>query len=329
MDYRAFGRSGIEVSRIGLGCYGMSGAYGAADDGESIATIHRAVDLGVNLLDTSASYGQGHNHRLIGRAIRDRRDKVFIHSKTGSIRTSGGLSIADGSGAPERLRAVCEQSLANLGIETLDVFCLSRVDPTVPIEDSVGAMARLVDQGKTRFIGLSEAAPDTLRRAAAVHPLVSLQFEYSFWSRDPEDGHHAACRDLDLALMAYAPLGYGFLTGRLAGPGALADGDARRRFPRFEAANFELNRKRLSDIENIAREKAATPAQLALAWLLARGTDVFPIPGCKSRGHLEENLGALEIELSPADLAAIEGVFPNGAAAGARYPDDAMKRVNL
>ena len=203
MKYRPFGHTGVEISRIGLGCYGMSGAYGAADDRESVATIHRAIELGVNLLDTSASYGQGHNHELIGRALRGRRERVFIHSKTGSIRFPDGTSTPAGAGTPERLRAVCEQSLAALGIDCLDAFCLSRVDPTVAIEDSVGAMARLVDEGKTRFIGLSEAAPETVRRAAAVHPLASLQFEYSLWSRDPEDGHLAACRDLGMAFMAY------------------------------------------------------------------------------------------------------------------------------
>ena len=329
MEYRRFGDSGIDVSRIGLGCYGMSGAYGAADERESIATIHRAIALGINLLDTSASYGRGHNHRLIGRAIEGRRDKVFIHSKTGTIRTADGRSVAEGSGAPDRLRAVCEESLRNLNIEALDVFCMSRVDPTVAVEESMGGMARLVEQGKTRFIGLSEAAPDTVRRAAAVHPLVSLQFEYSLWSRDPEDGHHAACRDLDAALMAYAPLGYGFLTGSLAGPDALTEGDTRGKFPRFQAENFASNRQRVSDIEALARDKGATAAQVALAWLLARGGDVFPIPGCKSRAHLDENAGALDIELTPADLAALDRAFPKGAAAGTRYPEDGMKRVNL
>jgi aryl-alcohol dehydrogenase-like predicted oxidoreductase len=329
MHYRRFGVSGVEVSRIGLGCYGMSGAYGAADDGESVATIHRAIELGINLLDTSASYGQGHNHALIGRAIGDRRNQVFVHSKTGTIRAADGRGIAEGSGAPDRLRAVCEQSLKDLGIECLDVFCLSRVDPSVPIEESVGAMAGLVESGKTRFIGLSEAAPDTARRAAAVHPLVSLQFEYSLWSRDPEDGHHAACHELDMALMAYAPLGYGFLTGNLPGPGALGDDDVRHKFPRFGAKNFDVNRRLVTRIEALALDKGASPAQIALAWLLTRGDDVFPIPGCKSRTHLEENVGALELTLTPDDLAMLEREFPKDAAAGTRYPEEAMKRVNL
>ena len=328
MQTRRFGHTGIDISRIGLGCYGMSGAYGAADDRESIATIHRAIELGVNLLDTSASYGQGHNHGLIGRAVRDRRDQVLIHSKTGSIRTADGRSSAAGSGTPERLRAVCEQSLVSLGIDCLDVFCLSRVDPTVPIEDSVGAMSRLVEDGKTRFIGLSEAAPATLRRGAAVHPLASLQFEYSLWSRDPEAGHHAACDELGMALMAYAPLGYGFLSGALDRPEALVADDMRRKFPRFQAGNFTANRARVRRLEALAEAKGASAAQIALAWLLARGDDVFPIPGCKTRAHLEENLGALEIELTPSDLADLDQAFPVGSASGTRYPESSMISVN-
>ncbi len=328
MDTRPFGHTGIEVSRIGLGCYGMSGAYGAADDRDSIATIQRAIELGINLLDTSASYGQGHNHELIGRAVGDRREQVFIHSKTGSIRTADGHGTPIGSGTPERLRAVCEQSLVSLGIDCLDVFCMSRVDPTVPIEDSVGAMARLVEDGKTRFIGLSEAAPDTVRRGAAVHPIASLQFEYSLWSRDPESGHHAACGELGMALMAYAPLGYGFLSGVLDGPEALTAGDMRRKFPRFQADNFAANRERVARLEELAKAKGASAAQIALAWLLARGDDVFPIPGCKTRVHLEENLAALEIDLEPADFAELERAFPNGAAVGTRYPEQGMKSVD-
>jgi aryl-alcohol dehydrogenase-like predicted oxidoreductase len=327
MQYRRFGSSGLNVSRIGLGCYGMSGAYGAADEAESIATIHRAIDLGVNLLDTSASYGQGHNHRLIGRALRDRRDKVVIHSKTGTIRGPGGKSIAEGSGTPERLRATCEESLRNLGIDCLDVLCMSRVDPSVPIEESVGGMARLAEEGKTRFIGLSECAADTLRRASAVHPLTSLQYEYSLWSRDPEGAHLDCCRALDLALMAYAPLGYGFLTGHVSQ--AEAKADTRAKFPRFQDENYAANRRRVEAIEDIAASKAATAAQICLAWLLAKDERVFPIPGSKSRRHLEENLAAADIALAPADIAALDAAFPPGAAAGTRYPADGMKRVNL
>ena len=329
MEYRRFGHADVSVSRMGLGCYGMSGAYGAADDAESIATIHRAIERGVTLLDTSASYGRGHNHRLIGRAVHDRRDKVFIHSKTGSMRDAGGRGIARGSGTPERLRAVCENSLKNLGIEALDVLCLSRVDPGVPIEDSVGAMARLVEDGKTRAIGLSEAAPETVRRGFAVHPLVSLQFEYSLWSRDPEDGQLAACRELNMAFMAYAPLGYGFLTGAFGRPGDLPAGDTRAKFPRFQADNFAHNRGLVGQIEALARQKAATPAQIALAWVLHAGAPVFPIPGAKSRAHLDENIDALEIVLEPDEIAALERAFPKGAASGTRYPEDGMKRVNL
>ena len=327
MQYRRFGNSGLNVSRIGLGCYGMSGAYGAADEAESIATIHRAIELGVNLLDTSASYGQGHNHRLIGRAVRDRRDKVFIHSKTGTIRGPGGTSIAEGSGTPERLRATCEESLRNLGIDALDVFCMSRVDPSVPIEESVDGMARLVEAGKTRFIGLSECAAATLRRAAKVHPPTSLQYEYSLWSRDPEGAHLQACRDLDLALMAYAPLGYGLLTGRMSQ--AESDADTRKKFPRFQGENFAANRRRVEAIEDIAASKRATAAQICLAWLLAKDERVFPIPGSKSRRHLDENLAAAGIALSPADIAALDAAFPPDAIAGTRYPADGMKRVNL
>lgn len=330
METRIFGTSEKKLSRIGLGCFSMSGAYGAADDGESIATIHRALDLGVTLLDTSASYGQGHNHQLIGKALKGgRRDKVFIHSKTGTVRAPDGRSIAEGSGTPERLREICELSLRNLGIETLDALCMSRIDPTVPIEDSIGGMARLVEEGKTRFIGLSEAAPETVRRANKVHQLVSLQFEYSLWTRDVEGGHLDTCADLGLALMAYAPLGYGFLTGAVGGRGALEDGDTRHKFPRFGDDNAAANREKVAVVQAVARDRGATPAQIALAWLLAKDDRVFPIPGCKSRTHLEENLEAMEIALTPENLAALEAAFPPGAAAGDRYPSDGMKRVNL
>jgi aryl-alcohol dehydrogenase-like predicted oxidoreductase len=328
MQYHPFGNTGESLSRIGLGCYGMSGAYGAADEGEAVATIHMATDLGVTLLDTSASYGQGHNHRLIGRAVRDRRHKVFIHSKTGTIRTPDGRSMAEGSGTPERLREMCETSLRNLGVDALDAFCLSRVDPTVPVEESVGGMARLVEEGKTRFIGLSEAAPETVRRAAAVHPLCSLQFEYSLWSRDPESGHIAVARELGMAFMAYAPLGYGMLAGGLATAAAVA-GDSRAKFPRLQGENFERNRILIEGLIEIAATRKATPAQLAIAWVLSANPDVFAIPGCKSRRHLEENLAAAEIALDEEVLKKLDRLFPAGAAAGDRYPPDGMRRVNL
>lgn len=328
MQYAIFGSSGESLSRIGLGCYGMSGAYGPADEDEAVATIHMAIDLGVNLLDTSASYGRGHNHRLIGRAIRDRRDRVFIHSKTGTIRAPDGRSVAEGSGRPERLREICEQSLKNLGIETLDAFCLSRIDPTVPVEDSVGGMARLVEEGKTRFIGLSEASPESVRRGHAVHPLASLQFEYSLWSRDAEQGHIATCRRLDMAFMAYAPLGYGMLAGALATPAAVAE-DGRAKFPRLQPGNFEQNRALVERLVELGARRKAKPAQVALAWVLGCSGNVFAMPGCKSRRHLEENLAAADMVLDDGELKALDRLFPPGAAAGERYPPDGRRRVNL
>ena len=331
METAIFGNTGEKLSRIGLGCFSMSGAYGTADDAESIATIHRAIDLGVTLLDTSASYGRGHNHRLIGEALKGGlRDRVFIHSKTGTIRADDGSSVAQGSGAPDRLRQVCETSLGNLGIETLDAFCLSRVDPTVPIEETVGAMAKLVDEGKTRFIALSEAAPGTLRRAMKVHPLVSLQYEYSLWTRDVESGHLEACDELSLGLMAYAPLGYGFL----AGDGGRPRRAGGRRHPPQVSALLGRQRRRQPRTRGghpQGRQCAhgATPAQVCIAWVLAQGGNVFPIPGCKSRAHLEDNIKAMDVALTAEDLAALDAAFPPGAAAGDRYPPDGMARVNL
>jgi aryl-alcohol dehydrogenase-like predicted oxidoreductase len=328
MEYKKFGTCGVEVSRMGLGCYSMSGAYGAADDTESIATIHRAIERGVTLFDTSASYGQGHNHKLIGKAIKGQRDKVFIHSKTGTIRAPDKSSIAEGSGTPERLREICELSLKNLGIDTLDVMTMSRVDPSVPIEESVGAMGRLVDEGKIRFIGLSEAASASVRNGSRTRPITSLQYEYSLWTRDAEGDQLAACRELGMALMAYAPLGYGFLTGTVNKPGAQSDVDTRQKFPRFTEEHFEANRRRVTQLEALGRDKGATPAQICLAWLLAQGNDVFPIPGCKSRTHLDENLDAMDVVLTPEDLSFLDAVFPKGSASGDRYPPDGMQRVN-
>jgi len=329
MQYREFGHSGIKLSRIGLGCFSMSGAYGAADDAESIATIHQAMERGVNLLDTSARYGGGHNHQLIGQAIRGHRDKVFIHSKTGTIRDQNDRSVAAGSGTPDRLREICELSLKNLGVDYLDAMCQSRVDPTIPIEESIGAVARLVEEGKVRFIGLSEAAPDTVRRAAKVHPIVSLQFEYSLWTRDVEGGHRDACDDLGMALMGYAPLGYGFLAGVIDKAGSQSEDDIRGKFPRFYEENFDANRARVKQLELLAAENNVTAAQISLAWLLAQNDNVFPIPGCKSRKHLDENLSAVDIKLTPVDLARLEKIFPKDVAAGTRYPLGGMQRVNL
>ena len=332
MQSRRFGNSDLTVSSIGLGCYGMSGVYGPADDAESIATIRRALDLGVNLLDTSASYGRGHNHRLIGEAIRGRRHEVVIHSKSGSPR-DGGSGTTRGGGDPLYLRRTCEESLKNLGIETLDVFCMSRVDPNVPVEESVGGMAELVREGKTRFISLSECSAQSLRQGNAVHPLVSLQMEYSLFSRDAEQqGQIAACKELGLAIMAYAVLGRGMLSSQPPGVADLAADDIRAQLPRFLSVNREQNLRLRSALEAIALRKNATLAQLAIAWPMAQGARagavIVPIPGAKSREHLEENLRAAEIVLTADDLAEIDRIVPPGAASGTRYPAEQMHRVN-
>jgi aryl-alcohol dehydrogenase-like predicted oxidoreductase len=332
MERRRFGNSDLSVSTIGLGCYGMSGVYGPADDAESIATIRRALDLGVNLLDTSASYGNGHNHRLIGEAIRGRRDDVVIHSKSGSPRD--GSPKGGRGGDPGYLRQTCEQSLKNLGIETLDVFCMSRVDPKVPVEESVGGMAELVKEGKTRFIALSECSAASLRRGSAVHPLASLQMEYSVFSRDAEEqGQIDACKGLGLALMAYAVLGRGMLSAEIPKLEELAADDIRVRLPRFQGANAENNLRLRAAIETIARRNNATLAQLAIAWPMAQGARagafIVPIPGAKSRKHLEENVRAADIVLTTDDLAEFDRIVPPGAASGTRYPVGQMHRVNL
>jgi aryl-alcohol dehydrogenase-like predicted oxidoreductase len=333
MERHRFGNTDLTVSAIGLGCYGMSGAYGPADDAESIATIRRALDLGVNLLDTSASYGQGHNHRLIGEAIRGRRHEVVIHSKSGSPRDGDPDGIR-GGGDPRYLRQTCEQSLKNLGIKTLDIFCMSRVDPDVPVEESVGAMTELVREGKTRFISLSECSAESLRRGCAVHPLASLQMEYSLFSRDAEQqGQIGACKELSMAMMAYAVLGRGMLSSQVPKLEEMAIDDIRARLPRFQDANLEANLRLHSALEAIARRKNATLAQLAIAWPIAQGERagvfVVPIPGAKSRKHLEENAGAADIVLSAEELAEIDSVAPPGAAAGTRYPAGQMHRLNV
>ncbi|HEY3916244.1 MAG TPA: aldo/keto reductase [Stellaceae bacterium] len=329
MERHRFGTTDLTVSAIGLGCYGMSGVYGPADDAESIATIRRALDLGVNFLDTSASYGNGHNHRLIGEAIQGRRHEVVIHSKSGSPRDGSG-----GGSDAAYLRRTCEDSLRNLGVETLDVFCMSRVDSQVPIEDSVGAMAALVKEGKTRFIALSECSAASLRRGSAVHPLASLQMEYSLFSRDAEaQGQIAACKTLSMALMAYAVLGRGLLSTAPPQAAALGEGDVRKRLPRFEIAHFEKNLALRAALEALARRKHATLAQLAIAWTMAMGKRagafVVPIPGAKSRRHLDENLAAAALALSDAELAEIDHIAPPGAASGTRYPAGQMHRLNV
>ncbi|HUK60556.1 MAG TPA: aldo/keto reductase [Stellaceae bacterium] len=333
MERRRFGNSDLMVSSIGLGCYGMSGVYGPADDAESIATIRRALELGVNFLDTSASYGQGHNHRLIGEAIRGRRQEVVIHSKSGSPR-DGNPDGVRGGGDPRYLRRTCEESLKNLGIETLDVFCMSRVDPNVPVEESVGGMAELVREGKTRFIALSECAALSLRRGSAVHPLVSLQMEYSLFSRDAEEqGQIAACRELGMALMAYGVVGRGMFGAEAPRIEDMAAGDIRAHLPRFQKEHAARNLALRAALEALGRRKNATLSQLAVAWPMAQGrragTFIVPIPGAKSRAHLEENVGAAALALTSDDLAEIDRIAPPGAAAGTRYPTGQMHRLNV
>ncbi len=326
MEYRQFGGTELKVSPMGLGCMSMSGVYGPADDNESIATLHHAFDLGINFLDTSASYGSGHNHELISKALKGRRERIVIHSKSGSPRTPDASGNRSGS-TPEYLTQNCEQSVKRLGIDCLDVFCMSRVDPKVPVEESVGAMARLVERGLTRYVGLSEASANSIRRARKVHPIISLQMEYSLWSRDPENGNIQACREFGMGFMAYSPLGRGFFAGAVHNVNDIPNDDNRRNHPRFQPENIKHNLKLLAEFEAIAKEKAATPAQLTLAWLMAQGNDIIPIPSNKSRHHLEENIKAVDFKLTKEDLARLDGIFPHGAAAGPRTKD--MDRVNV
>jgi aryl-alcohol dehydrogenase-like predicted oxidoreductase len=326
MEYRQFGGTELKVSPMGLGCMSMSGVYGPADDNESIATLHHAFDLGINFLDTSASYGSGHNHELIAKALKGRRERIVIHSKSGSPRTPDASGNRSGS-TPEYLTQNCEQSVKRLGIDCLDVFCMSRVDPKVPVEESVCAMARLVERGLTRYIGLSEASANSIRRARKVHPIISLQMEYSLWSRDPENGNIQACREFGMGFMAYSPLGRGFFAGAVHNVNDIPNDDNRRNHPRFQPENIKHNLKLLAEFEAMAKEKSATPAQLTLAWLMAQGNDIIPIPSNKSRHHLEENIKAVDFKLTKEDLARLDGIFPHGAAAGPRTKD--MDRVNV
>ena len=325
MKIRKLGKHGPAVGAIGLGCMGMSEFYGPRDDAESLATIHRALELGVTLLDTSDMYGPHTNERLVGKAIADRRDRVVLATKFGIVREGNQRAI---NGRPEYVKAACDASLARLGVEVIDLYYQHRVDPNTPIEDTVGAMADLVRAGKVRHLGLSEAAPDTLRRACKVHPIAALQTEYSLWSRDPEDGLLAVCRELGVAFVAYSPLGRGFLTGQFKKFEDLAADDFRRFSPRFQGDNFAKNLALVEHLTGVARQKGVTAGQLALAWVLSRGDDIIPIPGTKRRSYLEENAAAVDIALSADELARIDAIAPRGAAAGERYPAAVMASVN-
>ncbi len=327
METRALGTGGLRVSALGLGCMGMSEFYGPGDERESIRTIHRALDLGMNFLDTADVYGLGRNEELVGKAIRDRRKEVVLATKFGNVRGKDG-SWQGVSGKPEYVRACCEASLRRLGVDVIDLYYQHRVDPATPIEDTVGAMADLVRQGKVRYLGLSEAKPASIRRARAVHPIAALQSEYSLWTRDHEAEVIPACRELGIGFVAYSPLGRGIFGGRIKGLGDLAEGDWRRNSPRFQGDNLDRNLSLVRRLEEMAAEKKCRPSQLALAWLLARGKDIVPIPGTKRVERLEENAGALEVRLTAEDLARIDKAFPPGAAAGQRYPEPSMRAVN-
>ncbi len=324
---RLLGRNGPHVSALGLGCMGMSEFYGSTDEAESLATIQHALDQGINFLDTADVYGQGRNEVLVGRALKGRRDQAVLATKFGNVRAADGQWLGV-NGRPEYVRECCDASLQRLGVSHIDLYYQHRVDPATPIEETVGAMARLVEEGKIRYIGLSEAKADTLRRAAAVHPVTALQTEYSLWTRDPEAEILPTCHDLGIGFVAYSPLGRGFLTGRIRSQADLEDSDYRRRSPRFQGENLDQNLALVQRIEQIATEKRCTPAQLALAWLLARGNDIVPIAGTKRRRYLDENIGAVKIDLTPADITRLDQAAPVGAAAGARYPQEAMQRVN-
>jgi len=329
MRKRNLGKHGPEVAAVGLGCMGMSISYGEPNDEESIATIHRAIDLGCNLIVTSDAYGSGVNEELIARAIKGRRDKVMLATKFGNLALGGGNTSGLSGGHPDYVLQACDKSLKRLGVDLIDIYGLHRVDPTVPIEDTVGAMKKLVEQGKVRHLALSEAGPQTIRRAHKVHPIVAVETEYSLWSRDVEQDVLPACRELGIGFMAYAPLGRGFLTATMKTLDALLPKDRRRDHPRFNPDNIKRNAELLAPIEKIAAARKCTPAQVALAWVLAQGDDIVPIPGTKRRQYLEQNVAALDVKLSAEEIAALTKAFPPNVTAGTRYPEKQMKALGI
>ncbi|HEX5435595.1 MAG TPA: aldo/keto reductase [Gemmatimonadaceae bacterium] len=328
LPMRHLGTQGLETSALGLGCMGMSEFYGPSNEQESVATIHRAIELGVTMFDTADVYGPFTNEELVGRALRGRRDEVVIATKFGNVRDPNDRTKRAINGRPEYVRQACDASLRRLGVDTIDLYYQHRVDPNTPIEDTVGAMAELVQAGKVRYLGLSEAAPETIRRAHAVHPISAVQTEYSLWTRDPEGGVLATCRELGIGFVAYSPLGRGFLTGRITSVDDLAADDFRRHNPRFQGENFQKNLDLVHRVEAVAREKGCTPAQLALAWVLAQGTDIVPIPGTRHSSRLEENVGAVRLSLSAAELRRLDTAAPRGVAAGDRYAEAGMRTLN-